>query len=150
MVTLINISSALDDFIFTSESITDIQLSNQPINQNTFCVALMSLYIWLLRVGCSVCTPHDKPLRSELSQNLDGHKKQAAVLPQRNRTMRSVRILLTATQLYKNHLSESLQYLRHIESHSVGNSMSRYNRRLPGSDLHTGATIHLWRATVHP
>jgi len=28
--------------------------------------------------------------------------------------------------------------------------VSRYNRRLQGRDLHTGATVHLWRATVHP
>ena len=27
---------------------------------------------------------------------------------------------------------------------------SRINRRLQARDLHTGATVHLWRATVHP
>jgi len=27
---------------------------------------------------------------------------------------------------------------------------SKYNRPVQGRDLHTGATVHLWRATVHP
>ena len=27
---------------------------------------------------------------------------------------------------------------------------SRYNRTVQARDLHTGATVHLWRATVHP
>jgi len=27
---------------------------------------------------------------------------------------------------------------------------SRYNRTVEGHILHTGATVHLWRATVHP
>ena len=28
--------------------------------------------------------------------------------------------------------------------------ISKYNRPVQGRDLHTGATVHLWRATVHP
>ena len=27
---------------------------------------------------------------------------------------------------------------------------SKYNRPVQACDLHTGATVHLWRATVHP
>jgi len=30
------------------------------------------------------------------------------------------------------------------------NSISKYNRTVPAHILHTGATVHLWRATVHP
>ena len=30
------------------------------------------------------------------------------------------------------------------------NSVSISNRPIPGHILHTGATVHLWRATVHP
>jgi len=29
-------------------------------------------------------------------------------------------------------------------------STSISNRRVQACDLHTGATVHLWRATVHP
>jgi len=39
---------------------------------------------------------------------------------------------------------------RLAERVSVCIDESRYNRRLQGRDLHTGATVHLWRATVHP
>ena len=31
-----------------------------------------------------------------------------------------------------------------------GYVVSRYNRTVQARDLHTGATVHLWRATVHP
>ena len=30
------------------------------------------------------------------------------------------------------------------DAHSISNSL------VPGHILHTGATVHLWRATVHP
>ena len=29
------------------------------------------------------------------------------------------------------------------------NNASKYNRTVPAHILHTGATVHLWRATVH-
>jgi len=40
--------------------------------------------------------------------------------------------------------------LRIFTKHERLTEISRYNRPVQGSDLHTGATVHLWRVTVHP
>ena len=115
---------------------------------------LLSFFFFFPRLFSSVAKrmstilPHT---RCDFSANLECRSKMSCTRIAENRERKKspkIRHLGTITQFCRA-VSLQLRHVSTIGKKSLLNS-SISNRRLQGRDLHTGATVHLWRATVHP